>query len=98
MKNSANDRHLELRGRDFRDLGAELLVPVGTELRAPKALRSAAAVVRTDDKPRELPDAEGGGALIEGEFHSGRRFRTNAGASIQQDFRVTAQVVFEALP
>ena len=58
-------------------LGAELVVPVGAELRAPDArgARAAARVVRAEGEGGELADAQAGGAGVEREFHPRKRLR-----------------------
>ncbi len=57
---------------------AEFVVPVGAELGAPEAGAAAGdGVARAEGKSGEVADAQGGGALIEGELH---RVRGNPGA------------------
>ena len=69
--------------------GAELVVPVLAELRAPETLRAAAGFLRADGEVGKLADTEVGGAELEGELHaraaragvpSRRRSKLRAGA------------------
>ena len=70
---AALDGDLELGGGGGGGgLGAEFVVPVGAELRAPEAGRAAAAgVVGAEGEGGEFADTQAGGAGVEGEFHAG---------------------------
>ena len=75
VKDPAGDRDLELGAGCFlRGAGAELVVPVGAELRPPDPGGTAAGIMRAGGELREFAHAQAGGALVEVEFH---RFTTN---------------------
>jgi len=50
-------------------LGAELLVPIGPELRAPEPGLAAGGIPGAEGEIGKLADAQAGGAGVEGEFH-----------------------------
>ena len=75
VKDPAGDRDLELGAGCFlRGAGAELVVPVGAELRPPDPGGTAAGIMRAGGELREFTHAQAGAALVEVEFH---RFTTN---------------------
>lgn len=72
VEDAAFDRDFELGGGGVfgGGLGAELLVPVGAELSAPETLGAAGGIARAEGEIGKLPDAQAGGAGVEGEFHA----------------------------
>ena len=78
------DLEMDIRAQDAIDrefvLGsrAHFVVPVLAELGAPQALRSAARLLRAEDKAGEFADAQAGGLVFEGEFHGAGKFRSRS--------------------
>jgi len=78
---------------------------MSAKLSPPKSLHPTARVPRAGGEGRKLPDAQAGGSLVEIEIHRISTKHTNCvktkpsfaavllAGSIDQDFRVTAQIV-----
>ena len=72
VKDPAGDRDLEGDGGGMlgRGAGAQLVMPMRAELRAPDALRAARGLARAESKVGEFADAQRRGALSEIEIHA----------------------------